>query len=310
MKYALLATALGLVVGLKTAPAAAQDCQVDTDCYRGYSCQTVELIGCGGAPPCAPGEECPEPEPCPSEQGRQCRPLPCSTNADCDEGMVCYARTTEECSGGSPPCAGGAECPEPEPEQCVTTTDQLCVPRYVLPCTQALDCGAGFECRARERCDCGDSVSSPGSPDGGMSEPPPEPDCSCETVSVCELIRTACTTVADCPEDFSCVDNPEGSCSASSDGSPPVCEPADPAKLCMPPYYDLFGGGGVATDDGGALTPESGAPTRGTEQSSGGDSGGCRLSPVATGGRVVPALLLGLSLLVLGRRRVTRGSRR
>jgi hypothetical protein len=81
-------------------------------------------------------------------------------------------------------------------------------------------------------------------------------------VKACEPIRVACSADSECPSGWSCRDNPEGACWADSNGNT-GCTPADPAKLCFPPYADLLNGGGFGTGNDGSASP--GTPTKGTE---------------------------------------------
>jgi len=278
--------------------ASAADCAATT-CPTGYEC--VETIAPCPALPCADGAEC---MPCEPVIVAQCRPLPCTSDDQCADGMKCVTEQVEECSGGSAPCAdpgldGGApDCPEPLPEECTTTTVSGCLPTYMLPCTQASDCGpTGFTCEPVEECSCPGSPGSAGTPtpgmDGGADEPAPESDpsrpaadagadpvpseCTCTPTgeSYCQVTVVACTaeTVADdCPAGWTCRENPEGSCWSGPEGS--GCEPADPPMLCAPPYVDVTGGG----------PGRGGTDVGGEESPSGNPDGGVTTPPNSTGG--------------------------
>ncbi|MGC4086493.1 MAG: MYXO-CTERM sorting domain-containing protein [Polyangiaceae bacterium] len=107
---------------------------------------------------------------------------------------------------------------------------------------------------------------------------------------------------ADCSGGFSCQENPEGVCSSTPDGGTQR-EPADPPKLCMPPYADLEGGGvtrgGTSTagkDDGVGVSPE----TTGQKVQA---NGGCSVAHVGTAGSSAPFLLALGAALGLARRR-------
>jgi hypothetical protein len=111
--------------------------------------------------------------------------------------MVCYTEKSQSCSGeAAAPCKPGTDCPMPKPPVCEEQVRQLCVPRYVLPCVEDNDCGAGFSCKEQELCMSAGSggaggdtpKSDPGTPsssaDAGMSSaraapafaPPPASD--------------------------------------------------------------------------------------------------------------------------------------
>lgn len=290
----------------------------DTVCPKGYECKT-EPLGCP-AIDCADGAECP---PCEPSEETYCSPLPCSSDADCDSGMTCYSREETECTGGSPPrpddgdgAEDGGAAETPSPEECTTTTVSQCAPNWALPCETATNCGPGFTCEELEECGCTGSEGRPG-PD---APPTPETDtapaptpgaCECEPTGefACRLIVTACTTDDDCAEGFTCIDNREGTCSSSSDGTI-SCEPADPPRLCAPPYSDVFRGGGIAGDS--ESEPGKGTSAPGSAASSDDDAstsasdGGCS---VASGRRATPGfvalVLAGVAAAFASRRRAS-----
>jgi hypothetical protein len=216
---------------------------------------------------CAPGEKCAEAVPTTFEY---CAPLACSNDADCAADMVCYTETEQACPD-APPCAAGADCIAPADGACTAVTRSACVPRYVPPCESADDCGAGFTCEAAG-CGCsagssGTGGSNPADPGSGGSEPAPSdggaapqdlvaPDCGCpaDPEKNCRLTVTACSADGDCPSGFTCEENPQTSCSQSSDGQS-SCEPATPARLCAPPYTELVGGVGAGIGEDASGTP-------------------------------------------------------
>jgi len=293
----LVASALSALVLVLPRVASAAECEATT-CPTGYEC--VETIAPSPGLPCADGAECTPSEPVIVPQ---CRPLPCTSDDDCAEGMKCVTQEVTECSGGSAPCAdpgidGGApDCPEPQPEECEARTESACLPAYALPCTQASDCGpTGFTCEPVEECSCPGSPGSGGTPmpgmDGGAAEPAPaesdparpaadagaDPvpsECTCTPTgeSFCQVTTVACTeaTVAsDCPAGWTCRENPEGSCWSGPEGS--GCEPADPPMLCAPPYVDVVGGRGEGSDSGSGEVP-AGNPDGGTPPPKSGTGG-------------------------------------
>ncbi|HWA77987.1 MAG TPA: hypothetical protein VG937_36885 [Polyangiaceae bacterium] len=331
---------LVLFAPLFTAQAAfAEQACGDTSCPKGFTCE-MEPTGC-------PAIDCIDAscKPCVPSTVSVCRPGSCNTDSDCADGMACAEVQQTNCVGSDtgavpPDCVDGA-CPEkPADVTCETTTSKLCQPRWTLSCAADADCGAGFTCKEQQQCSCsgssgGGTPSSPpsagsgssGSADPAMPAPTPSAsstppdrvpeDCSCEPsgTKACEAARVACAADSDCPSGWSCRDNPEGTCWADSNGNS-GCAPADPAKLCFPPYSDLVGGGGrgIATDGAGVPTNPKGDSGSGAPESSaanGNDSGGCSLggSPPGSG-----AGLLGLctalgAALGLARRRARRAAR-
>lgn len=209
--------------------AAAQECAADEDCVKGYTCEVVGESGCGfacpeGDPECAP----PEDFECEVMQYKACVPGPCSSDADCEDGMVCHEFEAFDCPVTSGPaeidCPPGSECPKPEPapepEPCEPSTTSQCVPRYAVPCEEAADCGDGFDCveDIAVSCDGSGPVPADGGgsdPGAGDGEPAPEPrpapeeSCSEEPLGTfhCEAREVACEADSDCPTDWSCQEN-------------------------------------------------------------------------------------------------------
>lgn len=279
--------------------AAAQVACGDAECPKGYECKS-EQEPCP-AIDCVEGEEC---RPCEPTLVEFCSPLSCASDADCASGMVCYSDDQTECTGGSAPCAGtpdggDAECPPPVEEECTTKRVSQCVPRYLLPCESASDCGAGFTCEEGQSCGCS------GSAGGGADT---EPDCSCEPTGIfgCHVVITACSSDADCESGWTCIDNPEGVCSSDSEGNTD-CEPADPARLCAPPYIDLVGGRGIGkgvSEDGeGSSAPGSDDDSAEAESES--TSGGCAMTPTRSPNALAFVFAAALAVLA-GRRKKAR----
>lgn len=303
------------------APASAQDCKTDADCDAGFVCMSFGTVDCGFA--CPEGETCPDmPPDCAPMEIKGCSPAPCMADADCPSDMVCFSQTYTECSGGGAegvPAeegsgdsagSGGADAgsaePTPPPDlpaDCKEVTQSVCAPKYVPPCKEDADCGAGFTCEEYESCGCSASAGSAGDP-GGDPAPPPEPtepDCTCEKTGefYCKLVETTCTSADECPDGFTCEDNPEdvvcsrpamtdpagtGGAAGGADGgvagSASGDTPEDPCgmttapeKVCLPPYWNTgfgVGGGGVAelgaAADGSAnMATGAGAPKGGEE---------------------------------------------
>ncbi|HLK36868.1 MAG TPA: MYXO-CTERM sorting domain-containing protein [Polyangiaceae bacterium] len=329
---------------------AATTCAQDSDCGHGFTCQVSGGTACP-AIACAPNENCP-PIDCTPTITKECAPGACATDADCATGMVCYAQTATACPSSPPSaaCDPSGPCPTPAPFDagaCTTTTTRSCVPRYLLPCTQSTDCGAGFTCMPDESCGCSGSATvvgahTTGSPSAApdASPPPPvpaedagAPTCTCAPTgtSRCVVNTVTCTTNADCPAMWTCVQPPSPlvTCGgagvgapSSDDGGPAVdpCSGAAPApqpSMCQPPYYDTPGSFSdtgnasapgapqAATGSGNESAPAAGA--RPAPSSKNDSSGGCTVArgPTGTGA----ALGLGLmALLAIARRRAPRRS--
>ena len=156
-RFAVSFTALGALMGAMAPTLHAQECASDGDCPHGFACEITGGTTCA-SPACRPGQDCPPPPPCENTVYRECRPGPCSSDMDCATGMVCHSESIGVCGGAAAaPCPEGMSCPAPQPPECETQTRQYCVPRYVLPCTEDRDCGAGFTCQAQEVCACSGS---------------------------------------------------------------------------------------------------------------------------------------------------------
>jgi MYXO-CTERM domain-containing protein len=316
-------------VGLASRPAHAQSaCSADSDCVKGWTCQVSGGTGCA-APACPPGEKCePQPIDCVSEVYTSCQPAACQADSDCAEGMVCYTHTESNCAPTA--CAAGQECPVPV---CEARTVSACVPRYVLPCTTASDCGPGFQCElGEEQCTCSSSGSAGRSGDGdqGGAPAPAESTCTCEpsTEMRCRAATVNCAVDSDCATGWTCaVVGSTSDCRSAPEQDPgsgarggatptPECRPSANIKQCVPPYYTLIpsvlgidrdssqsptaGTGDVASGNGAiAPTAESG---KGDGAST--SSAGCAVAPGSRSGSAL-ALLGVLGLFgALRRRRV------
>ena len=319
--------ALGLfgLSALGARPALAASCNSDAECVKGWSCQVTGGSSCGSA--CAPGEDCGTPPPCTDEVYKSCEPGPCHADSDCADGMVCYAYTEADCAPTA--CASNdPSCPAPS---CETKTESACVPRYLLPCTAAADCGSGFTC-AQDQASClcsGDSAGG-GTPssDGGApfpAVPNPAPDCTCEPsdTSHCAVVPVTCAANTDCIAGWTCeaiasstdCAGPTPPPNAGGDAGAPVPQPCAPSvvvKQCAPPYAALVGGSRGVSADLGVSTPSKGGSGEnsgtGTPTAASDDAGaasstaGCS---VAFGSRAgsASALLFALGLLGVSRRR-------
>ena len=277
-------------------------CSKDSDCVKGWTCEVTGGSGCGYA--CAPGQDCPPPVDCVTTEIKSCRPGPCKADSDCESGMVCYTQSETSC----PPTACDSKGPCPQVE-CTVETKSACVPRYLLPCKTAADCGAGFSCvAAQEDCSCSGSApssdSGAGNAAGALPVPEPGPDCTCapSTTSVCLALPVDCTTAADCAAGWSCDEVGGTDCvtqpapapepggapgGTAGSGSKPLpdsdpCQPSPSVKQCRPPYYGeagvsrddgastaTLGTGGASSNGGKGAAPEAAAGKSPTESSAG-----------------------------------------
>ena len=277
--------------GLASRPAHAEStCSADSDCVKGWTCQVSGGVACA-SPACPPGEKCePQPSDCVNQDFKSCQPGACRADSDCADGMVCYTHTETNC----PPtaCAQGQECAS---LPCEPKTESACVPRYVLPCTTASDCGAGFQCEtAGEECACsGSAGGSADASDGGTPVPAPEqPSCICEPSKDlrCHAASVSCDKDSDCTTGWTCAvvastsdcgsapaPNPTPGSGAQGGATPqPDCLPSADLKQCVPPYYALVQGAKGVTHD------SSGSPTLGTGEATSGNAG---IPPAADSGK-------------------------
>jgi hypothetical protein len=286
--------------------ASAQSCTDDTGCPKGFTCEVTGISGCAAPTPAArpacDGGACTQPLPavpvpaCDPQEYRSCVPGNCMADSDCAAGMVCHERSTGTCSVDvTPPCLSGMKCPGAAPAVCTETIEHICLPRYVLPCEQASDCGDGFTCESQSVCGCsGGSSGSAGVPvpsnpstpappppamDAGAAEPqvdpafaraPLPPDCTCEATKekYCKVIEVVCRADSDCPRSFTCKQSYEvasgPACFVPANGDGGTCGAALPpvnVYRCVPPYESLDPGyGGKAEGGVGNPTTTPGTP--------------------------------------------------
>ncbi|HET7541182.1 MAG TPA: hypothetical protein VFK05_14995 [Polyangiaceae bacterium] len=308
--YLMLSSLLALSsLGLSSRPAHAESsCNADSDCVKGWTCQVSGGTGCA-SPACAPGEKCdPGPSDCVTEVFKSCQPGACQADSDCASGMVCYSHTETNC----PPiaCAPGQTCPQPA---CPSQVVSACVPRYLLPCTTANDCGAGFQCEsAGQSCACsGSGTADPGgNASGGSAQTQPlPPDCICEESKEmrCHAESVTCAADSDCSAGWTCAvvavsggcasapapaptpngSGSSGSAGSSSAGTPmpqPDCAAPSEIKQCVPPYYGLIQGArsvdlDLPSSPGESPAPSTGGPAPGAADN--GTSNGTGVPPVA-----------------------------
>jgi MYXO-CTERM domain-containing protein len=315
-----------LAMGLGVAGnAAAQTCASDQDCPQGTACHGSTVVN-PTEPACKPGTDCPKPDASAPMVIMTCEPKPCSVDTDCGAGMVCHSEQSTSCTGGgsvAAPCPANTVCdagaPTKTEEMCTSTTVRACAYRWQLPCNADSDCGAEFKCMptVSGACSGGGSTGSGGASRPAPDEPVPPPAMDAGAPPMCTTMTsypgwctakvTSCTTDAECPAPWKCLQSPDTAVS-----SPPAgfAAPADagspaPTKVCASPLAGpLRGGkGGTAEDlptmgggngshvaDGGTTPPTAGSDTSAKASSSGGCSAG-------SGGR---ASGLGLVLVALG----------
>lgn len=311
---------------LQAGAARAQACTTDADCPDRFSCEVVGQTGCA-TKACPEGQKCPEPEACEPSDIKQCRSPACTKDADCPKDMVCFAQTSTECMT-TPSCKPNEPCDASAPPDCKDVTTRSCVPRYVPPCTAASDCGDGFACVEGMQCGCSGGGAT--SRDGGMTTAQ-DASCTCAPTgeSNCELQRMTCRRAAECPDGWSCEDDPNraachsaggsgassgsaGAATASADaGSVTGCDDAGTEKVCLPPYY-AFARGGLGkgdgtseqgTNGGAPHASDAGSPGTNTHTSAKHDSGGCTVSASRAPSQIWP---LALALVVVARRKRAR----
>jgi len=312
MSHRFVCFVLGLaLLGLAPSAEAFDDCVTDVDCDDGLVCEEVGGSSCA-TPGCAPGEECPEPEPCEPEIIYGCVPAECETDADCgDSGLTCVEVSYETCMGTAvADCAPGEECPEPEPDpepECEVESESYCLPPWMLPCEEAADCGdSAFECVEIEMCSCS---GGGGSGSGGIDGPPPVPsddpgdpdpdgegddddpddlgddegDCTCEPSGVRQCVPTEieCEDDSTCPDGWTCEEQGQATAPCSFDpgtGEEDCPDPEPSESLCFPPFYWGMDGDfddAAAESALDAVTGGSGSRAAGEENDdSGGGSGG------------------------------------
>jgi len=289
--------ALGALLGLSLLPrlAVAQECSDANSCPDGFTCETSTSADCP-AIACAPNTDCVQPD-CTPQSYSYCTANECDPDgaaAECGADMVCYTRpATQVCStSGGMACPDGQMCPEPEPAEPDCTTvpaESYCTYKYSLPCTEAADCGDGFDCVASEMVTCAGSAPTGmgGGTDPSMGTATAVVDAGvvgldtgapvmgeCTTtfsdLKYCQVIEVMCETDADCTiESWTCQD---------LGGVTAGCAVTDPPMMVDP----SAGSGGAASSDPSRPAPavDGGAPTPYDD---------CTMEPVAVIKQCMPA---------------------
>lgn len=321
----------------------AKPCEADADCDGDTVCVVIEIEECLGV---VVGDSTSTPASDDSAGSDDFAPEPEPTEPE-----------EEEEEGKEDPTGEGEG--ESEGEECETfSLPGFCGPKWLAPCEADADCGDGnFTCVEAETCWSSGSTGSGSSagfapdPDSPGDETDPseegsegkegadegeakmeaaEENCEGTGYFYCEMAEIPCTDNADCPADWTCLENPEAAVSVSMDapcdiddegnedcpeqtGAP---EPtADISSLCFPPgYEDYSNWGGPEASVGvgetdvantGATGPkdddgedEEAADSAGG--SSSGDDGGCAGAPQPLS---AAWLALALFALVVLRRR-------
>jgi hypothetical protein len=145
-------------------PAAAEACDDQGGCPRGFVCEAHEETGCANIPCTSTDGVCPKTDTCQTTTVSECVPATCTSDADCAADMVCFVESYQECSAGADgrACVGDEECKSiPSEPVCEQKTRSSCVPRYVPPCTVDADCGPGFSCTEIIEQSCSGSGTAP-----------------------------------------------------------------------------------------------------------------------------------------------------
>jgi MYXO-CTERM domain-containing protein len=286
---------LGVAVAEPAWAAQAENCNLD--CPLGTTCELAPVA----CPAIACAEDSPDCPRCDStaDGTPYCAPAACESDSECSDSMKC-AEFVIECANGLPLAAPARVGEEPrtnlpEPPPCEATVFRQCTPRWQLPCTADSDCGEGFRCEESESCSVPPSDPSSGEPQSS------DVTCTPSGFFACVVVETACSTEADCPADFACVNNPNGTCSSGRDGQT-QCTPVDPPQVCAPPAVITPALGNLAS----ASSAESSSPVPTGDDVGGPEAsatGGCTLNGATPASPLALLSTLGLGLAFGARRR-------
>ncbi len=241
MRLSLVVVPALLMGVLISTPARAQsECVSDDDCEEGYACE-LDVDDAPECPPnadcepvasepsgwCAPARlecdsdsDCPSPATCEVED-RECVYVvePCEVDADCDENYACLAGgSSGSCSSGSDSASSD---PDAEGSSSVDTSSGEAD-------TGSEDIKSDGVSAQEPTPDEASSDLDPGAP-GPVQEPErvdgADETCEVETVNYCFPKVFPCDTDADCMDDWTCEEVPEGG----------PDEWADVERACLPP---------------------------------------------------------------------------
>jgi hypothetical protein len=124
-------------------------CTSDADCDDGVFCNGIEscdtdtgsCVAISSCPPSIPPTVC-------NEETDSCDPGPCTSDADCDDGLFCNG--VESCDTDTGSCVAISSCPPSIPPTVCNEETDSCDP---APCTSDADCDDGLFCNGVESCD-------------------------------------------------------------------------------------------------------------------------------------------------------------
>ncbi len=267
---------------LFTSSASAQDCETDSDCSDGQTCEVIGGTACA-CPGCPPGEECP---PCdcgePEEiLGCVTAPITCETDDDCPSYLSC-SEDTPSATTCSVDENGNEECEDHGEDH---GGENFCT--YIpQECQSDSDCDDNFTCEMYPTA-CPDIACAEG-------EECPELPCESSDEGYCEPQQIECGSDSDCPSDWICYTNEYEVCSGGGstgcDCAPCAedeeCEPCDCGEpeepedfscetetesACIPADWEDFvesGFGGGSDFDGPIGTPRNDVEESGTTNDS------------------------------------------
>lgn len=271
-------------------------CSTDADCPSYLGCMST-----GGsdtvcsAPPCAEGQECPEPV-CetPKEDPNApkiCAPkmIECTSDAACPEGFACNIELGTAC----PAIACDPSDPNCKQPDCTPETKKLCGPKEI-DCKADADCPTDWRCISFEEGSCsgggstgtGSGTATPGGTGVG-TEPAPAPSPGSKTLDTSDCTTTVRNLCA--PKGY-IAGVEQGGVNLSGATGSAVAEAADDSSK------------------NSTQAPSYSSPTRGSNTESNGASGssdsdsGCSTSPRGQGAGLLSVLLVGLAARLARRR--------
>ncbi len=209
-----------------------------------------------------------------------CAPAPCDSDADCSDYMVCVNRVEPDCpENPEPGCRddeSDEECAARFDEfesSCPTREFQQCEFKWEQSCSEATDCGSGFECLPYYHCECPNDQ-----PSDFFRQSIDGCDCQERDEGYCELLEEECEDDSDCPQAWQCVAFNNGPCVVPEGGGEDDCVYEDQINRCayvmvgLPHSIGGFDAASDSTTDSAANADEDeeGAQTEGSDGSAGG----------------------------------------